>query len=908
LEGRNRKQTAYRIIVSTDKETLQSMVGDEWDTGKVSSSQSTHIPYEGNALKSNKDYFWSVQIWDESDQTQGFGEPAHFCTALLHPSDWKSQWIGMGAETEPVFDPYSVSQDDGTGLQLQENAFEKLDPRLRDFEPDMRAPMLRTTFSLDKGVKRAKCFICGLGLFELRLNGQKVGADVLSTPRTDFRKRVYYTTYDVSDDLQVGDNAIGVLLGNGWYNAQKKYWHWQAPWFGSPRFLFQLEIEHTDGSLTRVCSDESWRGDWSPIRLNCIYDGEDYDARLEQPGWDTYSFDDLRWEPVRIVSSPGGKLVSLNHEPNQIAKRFAPVSMANPQDGVYVFDMGTIMTGWVSLHIPHGLKGETVSLRYAELLRDDGMIDTRTAGNARQADHYAMKGATDERYEPRFTYHGFRYVEVCGFPGTPEIESIEGCFVYNQTHEKGTFDCSHSLINKIHACTLQSQRCNMQMGVPTDDTQREERLGWCGDAWSYAHESFYNFDVPRFWEKWIADFYDQQNEAGLVGYITPLPGFGEDLVWSAAFVLIPWWHYIHYGDKRILQNSYPYLKKYMAYLESVGRKELPSFGHKSPAAFLFPKCSLDKRRPSKEEHGYLQHSLFGDHLATHEGGSGMGKDQPRSMATAFYHMDALVMSRIASVLGFHDDANRYTQLAVRIQQAFHSAFYGEDCGYYDVGCQSAQALALCFDLVPQELAARLRGYFCSSVNFRQRRITSGYAGTKWVIQALADAGRPDVIWSRATATDYPSWGYMLHDDKTTITENWQGEASQCHTTLGAAIDEWFYWGLAGIRPNADAPGFQQIDIKPYFPKDLHWAKAEVQTLHGVIASEWKHDEKLVSLSIRVPANCTANVMIPCEDLQAIDESGINILAHVDMSTEVRKGRCVVHIGSGNYTFAFPFPA
>ena len=909
LTGRNRKQTAYHILVATSAELLEPGKADLWDSGKVESRQSTHVDYAGRELRGNMDCYWTVQIWDEKGEACGFRAPEIFGTALLGKSDWQAQWIGMGPAQEPVLDPYSIHQDDATsgGLRLAEDDFRKMASDLKDYTPDTRAPHMRKAFTLDKPVKRARAFVCGLGLFELRLNGAKVGTDVLNTPRTDFRKRVYYFTYDITGELTRGQNAVGVILGNGWFNAQKKYWHWQAPWYGSPRALVQLDIEFHDGTTQRLISDETWQGDWSPIELNCIYDGEDYDARLEQNGWDRPGFDDSAWRRVTIVSPPGGTLTPMDHQANKVMRRFKPKAMCEPKPGIFVFDMGTVMTGWATLRIPRGIAGQTVTLRYAELQHEDGMINPMTAGGARQADLYTMKGAANESYEPRFTYHGFRFVEVTGFPGIPDLETLEACFVHQGVEQAGTFECGHDLINKIHACTLQSQRCNMQMGVPTDDTQREERLGWCGDAWSYAEECFYNLNSARFWSKWIADFYDQQDqEHGAVGYICPLPGWGEDLVWSAAFVLIPWWHYIHFGDRRILEASYPYLKKYLAYLEKTGKKELPDLTDRKPEEFLFPKCGWDNRYPSPEEHGYLQHSRFADHLATHEGGSGMGKDQPRSMATAFYYHDVTTMIQIAETLGENEDARRYRELAGKIKAAFNERFYDAAGKYYDIGCQSAQALAISFGLVPEEKRGGLISDLNSSVNFRQQRITSGYAGTKWVINAIAESGRDDILWNRAVATDYPSWGYMLADDKTTITENWAGKASQCHTTLGAAIDEWFYWGLAGIRPDPAAPGYEHIIFRPSFPVDLPWVKASIQTLRGRVASEWRRKEGKIVVIITVPANSTATVHIPVNGAVRVTEQGGPALESPGVQLlESFPGMTVFRIGSGNYRFDFP---
>lgn len=915
LEGRSRRQSAYQIRVATSLESLACDQPDLWDSGKIDSSASSYIPYEGQPLKSNMDCFWKVQIWDESGKTDGYSAPHYFGTALLDESDWKACWIGMGEATEPKLNPYSISQKDASsGLQLSEEDFSKLPHDLRDFNQELRCPQLRKDFVIPKEIRRAKAYVCGLGLFEFRLNGKKVGEDVLNTPRTDFDKRVYYFAYNITDEIKVGENAVGMILGGGWFNAPKKFWHWQAPWFGSPRALVQIEIEYSDGTKEQVISDESWRGTWSPIEMSCIYDGEDYDATCELEGWDEAGYDPEDWSSVNLVSAPEGRLVPMDFQPNRVMDRWEPVSVTEPEPGVYVYDMGKVMTGWVALNIPQGKAGETVSLRFSELLFDSGMIAPgRSCGKARQTDNYRMKGAKNESYEPRFTYHGFRYVEMRGFPGKPDLENLEACYVYQGVDPVGSFECGNEMINHIHSCTLQSQRCNLQMGVPTDDTQREERLGWSGDAWSYAEESFYNFDVMRFWRKWLEDCCDQQHEEhGALGYITPLPGWGEDLVWTAAFVLIPWWHYLHYGDIKVLRDNYPYMKKYLHYLMKTGKKELPELGDRSPGELLFPECAWEERFSSDAESGHLQHSLFADHLATHEG-SGMGKDQPRNMATAFFYKDAVTMVEVAEALGHEEDVAFFRSLAVKIKEAFNEAFYDSGEAMYSGGFQSSQALALCFGLTPDEDRERAKTQLSESM--KARGITTGYAGTKWAVSFLGNSGFNDTLWERATTKEKPSWGFMLQpyteegvliDTRTTIPENWRGKASQCHTTLGAAIDEWFYWGLAGIKPDVRGPGYEKMILEPYFPSDLPWVKARLQTLRGTIVSEWKKVEGRIQWDFTVPANSSAKILVPHESIDDILEGGeLAKKAEGLQFAGLENGCCIFLSGSGSYRLSWP---
>lgn len=893
LEGRGRRQGAYQILVASTPDRLKPAQADLWDSGKVQSARSTGIPYTGKPLDSNRDCYWTVRIWDETDKDHGFRHPEYFGTPLFRESDWKANWIGMGAADEPYPDPAIYQHGTVT-------------PDVAAFEPDPRAPLLRKEFILPKAVRRARVFVCGLGLFELRLNGGKVGNDVLATPRTEFRKRVLYSTYDITSRLKAGANALGLMLGNGWFNGQKRYWGWQSQWYGSPRAILQLDIEFEDGSRQQVVSDDTWQGSWSPITFNCIYDGERYDARLEQPGWDKPGFDCSSWVRVNRVPAPGGTLAPVAHEAEQVVETLRPVSVKEPEPGVFVFDLGRNITGWLRLAIRGGRAGDVVKLHFGEAQHENGAINTASNNAAHQRDEYTLKGTGNEVFEPRFTFHGFQFVEIRGYPGKPALDDALGCFVHNAVAQTGSFECGNELINRIHRCTLQSQLCNVQMGVPTDDTQRAERLGWGADAWATAHEALYNLSMPRLYRKWTGDFRDGQEDCGVVGMVAPQAGYEEDLVWSAAFVMIPWWQYVHCGDKRILQDNYPALQRYMDFLEKAGQKEIRTVPAAEVISKLIWRCGAGKRFPAEADRGHLQISQWGDHLSTAEGYVGRA-NQPLSVATAFYYLDLWLMARIAGVLGRLDDAKRYEDRAARVKEAFNARFYDPNTGYYDNGMQAAQAWPLAFGLVPEDQRQKVANYLIRSVGETQRRLTTGYVGTKFAITALSLLGRDDLVWTLATATTYPSWGYMLRNNRTTTCEQWNGDrGSLNHAPLGAAIDEWFYRGLAGIRPDESAPGFGKIVFAPHIPKDLLWAKASLLTPRGKVACGWKHDGSTVTLEITVPANCTAEVHIPASapdmisegGVPAVKTEGITLLAPV-------AGKTVLGTGSGEYRFTFP---
>ena len=483
LEGRGRKQSGYQILVASSTKILDANEGDIWNTGLVASDQSSQVRYGGLALGSNREYYWKVRIRDDAGKMYPYGKTSSFNTGLLGEEAWKAAWIGRGNANEVVADVDSFLT-------------QKLSKEVLKVIPDSRAPIFRNEFRIEKKINRARVFVAGLGLYELRLNGKKVGNSVLSPAKTDFRKRILYDTYDVTAELNSGTNALGIMLGNGWFNGQKKYWGWQMQWYGSPRAILQLEIEYADGTKSLVMSDGNWKSSWAPITFNCLFDGEQYDARLEEKDWDKPGFDERKWDNANIVPSPGGKLSSALHEPGLITQIIKPLSVNRVRPDTFVFDLGQNIAGWVQLKV-QGAAGTKVKLKFAERLLTNGMIDPSSSRAALQEDQYTLKGQGVEVFEPRFTYHGFQYIQVTGFPGSPLLEALEGRFVQNAVSPMGSFECSNDLINRIHLCTVQSQRSNIQMGVPTDDTQRPERQGWGADALMTSQQAMLNVSICK---------------------------------------------------------------------------------------------------------------------------------------------------------------------------------------------------------------------------------------------------------------------------------------------------------------------------------------------------------------------------------------------------------------------------
>jgi alpha-L-rhamnosidase len=487
----------------------------------------------------------------------------------------------------------------------------------------------------------------------------------------------------------------------------------------------------------------------------------------------------------------------------------------------------------------------------------------------------------------------------------PKPGDITGCFVRTAVAQTGSFECASELINKIHRCTLQTQLCNVQMGVPTDDTQRAERLGWGADAWATANEALYNLWMPRVYEKWIGDYRAQQTECGSVGMIVPQAGFEEDTVWSAAFLIVPWLTYLHTGDTRILEENYPNFQRYIEFLEKCGVDKVETMTSNEVINSILWRCGPGNRFPSEENRGYLQLSQWGDHLSTVEDFA-FRANHPLSVGTAFYYLQVTLMAKIARVMNRSGDAAECDRLAERIKAAFNKRFYDQKLGYYDTGLQSAQAWALAFGLVDDTEFERVQRRFVNEVVNRQKHLTTGYVGTKFAIEALTQAGRNDVVWKLATATDYPSWGYMLRNNRTTTCEAWDGGGSLNHAPLGAAIDEWFYGGLAGIQPDESAPGYASIIFKPYIPADLAWARASIRTMRGTVRSAWRREGDSVVLEITVPANSSATVEVPTGSADEIMESGtpyaqadgVICLNSSEQETRLR-------VGSGSYAFTFP---
>ena len=547
--SRGLNQTAYRVFVASSSAKLRAGAGDLWDSGRMASDQSNQIVYAGRTLGSGSRAFWKVEVWDQAGKSSGWSAPAFWTMGLIAPDAWKAKWIGLD-EDKPT-----------------------------DKDRVLPARFLRTEFDVKHKVKRATAYVSGLGLFELYLNGKKIGDQVLSPGLTDYDKRVLYVTFDLTPELSAGRNAAGLVLGNGRYFSPRIEKPISTRTFGYPKALLQVEIEYEDGTRSVVVSDERWKlSTAGPIRANNEYDGEEYDARMEMHGWSRAGFDDSKWEAARLVAAPAGKLVAQMAEPIRVMDTLHPIKITQPQPGVYVYDMGQNIVGWCRLKVS-GPKGTQVTLRHAETLRSDGMLYTANLRSAKATDVYTLKGDGPEIWEPRFTYHGFRFVELRGFPGEPTLGTIEGRVVHDAMTQIADFSTSNPLLNQLHKNIFWGVRGNYR-SIPTDCPQRDERQGWLGDRSQGCRSESYLFDIAAFYSKWMADLEDSQKDSGSVPDVAPSfwTIYSDNMTWPGTLVFVPQMLYEQYGDRRVLETSYPALKKWLTYMRRYVKDDLIDAG------------------------------------------------------------------------------------------------------------------------------------------------------------------------------------------------------------------------------------------------------------------------------------------------------------------------------------------
>lgn len=822
---RNQSPAGCQIWVATHPEMLRNHQPDVWDSGKMETAQSVNLKYDGKPLESSQRYYWCVRWWDADGNESPFSAPAFFETGLLNAADWQAQWI-----TKKEFRTF------------ESNATKNLPAD----QHQVHATYFRHEFSCTKTVKQARIYVCGLGVYELHLNGKKVGDCVLDPGFTDYLKLARYTTYDVTEWIQA-ENAIGVILGNG--HLLKKFG------FERPKLIFQLHLEFTDGTHETIGSDPGWRVDSGPLQENGIYFGEKYDARLEEPGWNCAGFVDSHWETC--VPAPPAPLAAQISEPVRVVQEITPKQILAPQTGVYVFDLGQNFSGWVRLQV-RGPRGTQVNLHFAELIHRDGSLNPATNKLAEATDTYILKGEGLEIYEPRFTYHGFRYVEVTGFPGVPTLQSLTGCFIHSDVSPTGDFHCSNELINRIHEIVLRGQLSNL-VSIPTDSPQRDERQGWMGDAVLAAEEAIFNFNMINFFRKFIRDIRLAQHENGSIPDVVPpywrqlYPG---DPAWASAYISLSWLMWWYYDDVQILEENYDYFKQYIEFLTDQSDKHiiknLGKYGDWSQPGSLSPK-----------------------------------KTPVELTATWFYYHDVFFLAKIARVLEKEVDARELETLAEEIKIAFNDYFLkdGKYLANYNgpfdkMMNQTSNALPLYLDMPPAEVKEKIMTQLVESVvRLHDYHLDTGIVGTRYILDVLTQNGYADVAYQVVSQKDYPSLGYMVEEGATTVWERWEkmvggGVNSHNHIMLGS-IDAWFYKNIAGL--SCLAPGWQKIGVSPYFGQDLTHAIATLETVRGRVHLSWEKRDGQLQLLLDIPVGATAVLGLPKPDDTALLLEGERVL-------------------------------
>jgi len=756
----------------------------------------------------------------------------------------------------------------------------------------LAARWLRKEFAVEKKIERATVYYSGLGLSELYLNGRKVGDHVLSPALSEYDRRVYHVTFDVTGQLRRGANAMGVVLGNGRYYADRSKVYTGTRSFGFPKLLLHLRLEHTDGSVSEIVSDESWKltAD-SPILANSEYDGEEYDARKEFPGWSKPGFDDSTWQPAQLVSAPGGTVVPQMIEPIRVVETLKPIAMSEPKPGVFVFDMGQNMVGWCRLKV-RGPAGTTVSLRHAETLKPDGTLDLANLRGARVTDTYTLKGSGTELWQPRFTYHGFHYVEVTGFPGTPTLGALQGRVVHDDLPPAGQFICSNPLLNRIYRNVVWGVRGNYR-SIPTDCPQRDERQGWLGDRSEESRGETYLFDNCALYAKWLQDMADSQRNSGSVSDVCPTywPIYADNVTWPSSTVIIPYTLYRQFADEAVIARHYASAKKWVDHM----------------LGFV--------------TNGIIARDNYGDWCVPPEDPELIHSKDPNRitgkalLATSYFYHDLRLMERYANLLGKTEDAQRLGRLAEEIKSAFNDTLLNRELGQYDNGTQTSCVLPLTFDLVPEDMRERIFNHLVDKiVNETHGHIGTGLIGGQYLMRVLSDHGRADLAYTIATQKDYPGWGYMVSQGATTIWELWNGNTadpgmnSGNHVMLVGDLVIWLYEYLAGIAPDDAQPGFKHIIMRPQPVGDLKFVKATHRSPYGLITSEWHRQDGKFDWRITVPPNATATVYVPAKNADDVMEDGkLAGKAGAVEFLRVENGRAVFQVGSGAFHFISTSP-
>ncbi len=826
-------QSAYQILVADSREQLDNNAGNLWDSGKQQSNQSINVSYAGEQLKSAKKYYWKVKVWDNHGNESNWSEIASWQMGLLSDSDWENaQWIGF---EEMDSSKRVVEGVTGYG-SLSKNKVEE------------RAvvPLFRKGFDLTNEIESATLFISGLGQYEASINGDKVVNDFLTPGWSHYDETVLYNTYDVSSQLNQGGNAIGVIVGNGFlYNNRERYRKLVIA-YGFPKMICKLLINYTNGETQTIVSDKSWLTKPSAITFSSIYGGEDYDARLAENGWNLAGFDAVDWKPVQVVKAPSGKLTADNNHPIRIMETFDPIAVSQINDSVWIYDFGQNASGIVSLKIK-GEKGQQVQLWSGEVLKEDGFIDQRGSGSP-YFYAYTLKGGDAESWQPRFTYYGFRYVQVTGASpendeneagNLPEIIELKSLHTRNSMPQTGQFECSNELMNQTFDLINWAIKSNSQ-SVSTDCPTRE-KLGWIEQTYLMGESVHFNFNIYHLYKSLIRNMKDAQTEAGLVPNIVPEyvnfdyydTDFSDSPSWGVASVVVPWKIYKWYADPSVMKDAWPMMEDYMSYLES------------------------------KSSDYTLSHGL-GDWYDIGSNPPGFAQLTPVSLvATATYFYAARQMAQMAEVLNKNEEAKKYHSLAEKIKEAFNQRFYKAKKKLYSTGSQTAMAMPLSLGMVPAGDEQQVLQNLIDSIHSNNNEITAGDIGFHYLVDALTKYGASELLFEMNNRDDVPGYGYQLEKGATSLTESWMSLPSKSmnHLMLGHLM-EWFYKGLGGIQQNDQSVGYKHVVIYPEIVEDIDFVKASYESPYGTIQSDWEKKADHLILNVEIPFNTTAKIYLP----------------------------------------------
>jgi alpha-L-rhamnosidase len=856
--GSNVMQIYYSIRVATDTKFSSSKM--VWQSGKILSDESVLIEYNGKELLPGLKYFWQVKIWDNKGNESKWSDTSFWETGLLSPASWKAKWIEMKEDTLR----YSPS------------------------------PHFRREFLLSKTVADARIYATSHGFYELHLNGKKVGDQIFTPGWTVYGKRLQYQVYDVTNQLINGENAIGAVLGEGWYRGTLAWGNNWAIYGKRLGLLLQLRIRYTDGTEELIITDENWKfSNDGAIRMNDIYNGEIYDATKKLTGWNLKDYDDKKWVPVstgkynldNIIASEGSEVRKI--------QEIKPVKVFRTPKGSLLVDMGQNMVGWVRLRVK-GPKGTIVTLRHAEVLDKSGEFYTANLRAAQCQLKYTLAGTGEEVYEPRFTFMGFRYIEVNGFPGELSAENITGVVVHSDMEVTGSYESSNNLINQLQHNIQWGQKGNF-VDVPTDCPQRDERLGWTGDAQAFSRTAAFNMDVSSFFTKWLKDLAADQRKGGEIPNVIPDVLDKQDSEtastsagWGDVCVIVPWNMYTVYGDKRLLEVQYPSMKKWVEYI----------------------------RKKAGENCIWKNGSIYGDWLFYHPPVNNHsepdGFTEHDFIATAFYAYSAMILSSAARELGKTDDENTYSRLFNKIKQVFINE-YVTPAGRVGTNSQTSYVLALMFNLLPDNIREKSAGFLVTDIKSRRNHLSTGFLGTPYLCHVLSQQGYTDVAYDLLLQESYPSWLYPVKMGATTIWERWDGQKTDStfqdpgmnsfnHYAYGA-IGDWMYRVSAGIE--AKKPGYKEILIQPHPTNKLNYSKASFESNYGRISSGWERRDGRIIVKVSIPANTSATIKLPVSDSGNITESGKSLPSEkLFKNIRIEENNCLFETGSGDYLFEY----